>query len=155
MSLHAVTDAASVPLAWRLYLPKDWADPQEPRRAKTGVPDQVDHREKWRPALDMADETRSWGLADQVVAADAGYGQFHGLRHGLAERGLDYVVAVRGDLNAHPGGAVPQAPERSGPGPRLPCYRTPARSLKDLALGQGARRVASVHVAAGLVSCRV
>ncbi|WAE75728.1 transposase [Streptomonospora nanhaiensis] len=137
MSLHAVTDAASVPLAWRLYLPKDWADPQEPRRAKTGVPDQVDHREKWRLALDMVDETRSWGLADQVVVADAGYGQIHGLRHGLAERGLDYVVAVRGDLNSHPGGAVPQAPERSGPGPRLPRYRTPARSLKDLALEQG------------------
>ncbi|WP_433698589.1 IS701 family transposase [Nocardiopsis sp. CA-288880] len=137
VSLHAVTDAASVPLNWRLYLPQDWADAADERRVKTGVPDRVGHREKWRLALDMVDEARSWGLADRVVVADAGYGQIHGLRHGLAERGLDYVVAVRGDLNAHPGGAVPRAPDRSGPGPRLPRYRTPARSLKDLALEQG------------------
>lgn len=139
VSLHAVTDTASVPLNWRLYLPKEWADSADERRAKTGVPEWVGHREKWRLALDMVDQARSWGLEDQVVVADAGYGQIHGFRQGLAERGLDYVVAVRGDLNAHPGGAVP---ERSGAGPRLPRYRTPARSLKDLALerGRGALR---------------
>lgn len=139
VSLHTVCDTASVPLNWRLYLPKDWADPSDPRRAKTGVPDQVGHREKWRLALDMVDQARTWGLGDRVVVADAGYGQIHGFRHGLAERGLDYVVAVRGDLNVHPGEAAPEVPDRgSGTGrPPLPRYRTPARSLKDLALEQG------------------
>ncbi|MEE2042340.1 IS701 family transposase, partial [Nocardiopsis tropica] len=139
VSLHAVTDAASVPLDWRLYLPKEWAEADDERRAKTGVPEQVGHRHKWRLALDMVDEARSWGLADQVVVADAGYGQIHGFRRGLAERGLDYVVAVPGGLNAHPGGAVPEVPEQeAGTGrPPLPRYRTPARSLKDLALEQG------------------
>lgn len=137
LSLHAVTDTASVPLTWRLYLPKEWADPDDPRRTKTGVPDQVGDREKWRLALDMVDQARSWGLQDRLVVADAGYGQTHGFRDGLARRGLDYVVAVRGDLNAHPGRAVPEAGERSGPGPRLPRYRVPARSLKELALGRG------------------
>ncbi|WP_272980402.1 transposase, partial [Nocardiopsis kunsanensis] len=39
VSLHAVTDTASVPLAWRLYLPKQWADPADERRARTGVPE--------------------------------------------------------------------------------------------------------------------
>ncbi|WP_285735195.1 transposase, partial [Nocardiopsis sp. ATB16-24] len=120
-------------------MPKDWADPTDPRRAKTGVPEQVGHREKWRLALDMIDEARSWGLAEKVVVADAGHGQVHGFRQGLAERGLDYVVAVRGDLNAHPGGAVPEVPEReAGTGrPALPRYRTPDRSLKELVLQQG------------------
>nr|WP_026116163.1 IS701 family transposase [Nocardiopsis kunsanensis] len=139
VSLHAVTDTASVPLAWRLYLPKQWADPADERRARTGVPEHVGHREKWRLALDMVDEARSWGLAEKMVVADAGYGQNHGFRDGLTQRGLDYVVAVRGDLNAHPGQAAPVAPEHTrGVGsPPLPRYRTPARSLKDLALEQG------------------
>ncbi|MBB5490995.1 IS701 family transposase [Nocardiopsis metallicus] len=139
VSLHAVTDAASVPLDWRLFLPKEWADPADARRAKTGIPDGVGHREKWRLALDMIDQARSWGLQDQVVVADAGYGQNHAFREGLAERGLDYVVAVREDVNAHPGQAVPHLPERrKGRGcPPQPRYRTPARSLKELALEQG------------------
>ena len=138
VSLHAATDQASVPLDWRLYLPKEWSDPADARRAKTGVPEQVGHREKWRLALDMLDQARTWGLADRVVVADAGYGQNHHFRDGLTERGLDYVVAVRGDLNAHPGDAVPRTGERGrrGPAPQ-PRYRDPARSLKDLALEQG------------------
>lgn len=46
--------------------------------------------------MDLIDQARFCGLADQVVVADAGYGQVHGFRDGLTERGLDYVVAVRG-----------------------------------------------------------
>ncbi|MEV2275049.1 transposase [Nocardiopsis sp. NPDC049922] len=145
--LHAVTDTASVPLSWRLYLPKEWAEADDPRRTKTGVPQQVGHRARWRLALDMVDQARSWGLEEKVVVADAGYGQIHGFRHGLTRRGLDYVVAVRGDLNAHPGGAVPDVPEQEPDTgrPALPRYRTPAGSLKDLALDQG--RTALRHLA--------
>ncbi|MEU2393936.1 transposase [Streptomyces sp. NPDC007369] len=51
--------------------------------------------------------------------ADAGYGQMHAFRAALADRGVDYVVAVRGDTSAHPGDAVPTAPKREGRmGPR-------------------------------------
>lgn len=139
VSLHAVTDAASVPLDWRLYLPASWADPGDERRAKTGVPAHVGHREKWRLALDLIDEARSWGLVEKVAVADCGYGQIHPFREGLAERGLDYVVAVRGDLSAVSGAAVPEAPRRRrGAGaPCLPRYREAARSLKDLVMERG------------------
>ncbi len=141
VSVHAVTDAASVPLNWRLFLPKEWGDRADERRVKAGVPKETGHREKWLLALDAVDEALGWGLAGRVVVADAGYGQNHGFRAGLAERGLDYVVAVRGDLNAHAGEAVPTAPERRGRmgAPRLPRYRDPARSLKDLVMAAGRR----------------
>lgn len=46
VSLHAVTDAASVPVTWRLFLPAEWADPFDGRRSKAGVPENVGHREK-------------------------------------------------------------------------------------------------------------
>lgn len=46
---------------------------------------------------------------------------------------------MRGDVSVHLGGAVPVAPEHiPGVGsPPLPHYRTPARSLQELALEQG------------------
>ncbi|WP_159943358.1 MULTISPECIES: IS701 family transposase [unclassified Nocardiopsis] len=139
VSLHAVIDAASMPLTWRLYPPKEWADPDDPCRAESGMPERIGHREKWRLALDMIDQVRSWHLRDRVVVANAGYGQIHGFRDALAERGVDYVIAVRGGLNAHPGHAVPEAPERVGGAvrPAQPRYRTLARSLKDLVLERG------------------
>ncbi|WP_079023637.1 IS701 family transposase [Streptomyces odonnellii] len=143
VSLHAVTDAASVPLDWRLFLPAEWADPADERRARAGVPPEVGHREKWRLALDAIDEALGWGLDGRTVVADAGYGQMHAFRAGLAERGLDYVTAVRPDTSAHPGDAVPTIPERQGRmgAPRLPRYRDPARSLKDLVMAAGRRQL--------------
>ncbi|WP_369359678.1 transposase [Streptomyces sp. cg2] len=62
-------------------------------------------------------------------------------RDGLADRGLDCVVAVCGDTSVHPG--VPCRPPRRGRmgAPRLPCYRDPARSLQDLVATAGRRRL--------------
>ncbi|PNG16220.1 IS701 family transposase [Streptomyces cahuitamycinicus] len=140
VSVHAVSDTASVPLRWRLFLPKEWEQDSE-RRGACGVPDEVGHREKWRLALDALDEAAGWGLTPPVVVADAGYGQSHPFRVGLRERGLDYITAVRGDTSAHPGDAVPSTPERAGRigAHRLPRYREAARPVKDLVMAAGRR----------------
>ncbi|OEJ56477.1 hypothetical protein BGM19_38055 [Streptomyces agglomeratus] len=137
VSLHAASDTASVPISWRLFLPAEWQD-DTARRAKAGVPEEVGHREKWRLALDLIDEAIGWGLEPKVIVADAGYGQNNAFRQALADRGLDFVVAVRADESAHPADAVPTAPAWSGTG-RKPAvrYRTKASSLKDLATGTG------------------
>jgi SRSO17 transposase len=137
VSLHAASDTASVPISWRLFLPQEWQD-DKGRRAKAGVPADTGHREKWRLALDLIDEAVSWGLVPQVILADAGYGQNNAFRQGLAERGLDFVVAVRADESAHPDDAVPTAPAWSGTG-RKPAarYPTKASSLKYLAAETG------------------
>jgi SRSO17 transposase len=138
VSLHAVSDTASVPISWRLFLPAGW-DGDAARRRKTGVPDEVGHREKWRLALDLIDEAIGWGLEPKVIVADAGYGQITAFRQGLADRGLDFVLAVRSDESARPGDAVPTAPAWSGTG-RKPAsrYRDPVSSMRDLA-GSGGR----------------
>ncbi|MBC6463880.1 transposase, partial [Actinomadura sp. HBU206391] len=54
VSVHAVTDACSAPLDWRLFLPERWddalaADPAEAkrvaaRRVRAGIPDEQRHR---------------------------------------------------------------------------------------------------------------
>lgn len=108
---------------WRLLVPAEWQDDTE-RRIKAGLPEEVGHREKWRLALDLTDEAVAWGLEPMVIVADAGYGQITAFRHGLAERGLDYVVAVRSDESAHPQAAAPSASPWSGNG-HHPATATP------------------------------
>lgn len=137
VSVHAVTDAASCPLQWRLFVPEEWADDVE-RRKKTGIPKEVGHREKWRLALDTIDELGGWGLVPPVVVADAGYGQNADFRDGLSRRGIKYVVAIRSDVTVHPHDARPTAPAWSGNGRRpQPRYRDKPSSVATLTAGHG------------------
>ncbi|MFH8993241.1 IS701 family transposase, partial [Streptomyces sp. NPDC017940] len=134
VSVHAANDTASCPLQWRLFLPKEWAS-DAGRRARTRIPPEVTHREKWRLALDMLDTLAGWGMTPPAVVADAAYGTNAHLRTALSDRGLAYVLAIRTDVVAHPLDAKPVAPARNGPvgcWPQ-PRYRDPAPSVADLA----------------------
>ena len=55
VSVSAVTEQASCPLDWRLFLPESW-DQDLQRRAACHVPARVRHRPKWQLVLDMLDE---------------------------------------------------------------------------------------------------
>src|SRR4051794_22047368 len=65
VSISAVTDTASCPLDWRLFLPARWDDAAaaseeaaaaaRDRRERAGIPAEARHREKWRLALEMID----------------------------------------------------------------------------------------------------
>ncbi len=93
VSLHHATATASLPVDWALFLPEEWT--QDPDRcAAAGVPGPVHHQPKWRLALDLIDHARTWGLADQRVIADAGYGTIAEFRAGLRARRLPYAVGV-------------------------------------------------------------
>ncbi|WP_217140784.1 IS701 family transposase [Streptomyces sp. AC627_RSS907] len=136
MSVHAVSDTASCPLQWRLFVPEEWARDVE-RRKKTGMPPQVGHREKWRLALDTLDELAGWGMVPPAVVADAGYGQNADFRAGLDSRGIGYVVAARSDVTVHPHDARPTMQAWSGHGRKpQPRYRDKASSVAALAAGQ-------------------
>ena len=138
VSVNAVTDRASCPLDWRLFLPEEWDDDVE-RRSKAKIPDEVRHREKWRLALDTIDELLAWGLEPKVVQADGGYGDITAFRVGLEERELEYVVQVKGATSAHPADAAPVTPAYQGRGrPPKPRYPDKPTSLRALALAAGA-----------------
>jgi len=155
VSVHAVTDAASCPLNWRLFLPASWDDtaaatPEAAaaiaaRRARAGIPAGVRHHPKWRLALEMLDELAGWRLAPAAVVADAGYGNNADFRAGITARGSRYMVAVDGDLTAHAAEAVPQLRPYSGRGRRpRPRYRTTPVGLRAHAFAAG--RNAAVQV---------
>lgn len=150
VSVSMVTDTASCPVDWRLFMPQSW-DPASPnaaedvhdRRRKAGIGPDIGHREKWRLALDMIDELIGWGHQSPLVVADSGYGDNAQFRHELAERGLSYVVQVSSDLNAYPVEAIRTTIPRSWTGrPPQPRYRDPVSTLAKLvtAAGAGAAR---------------
>jgi SRSO17 transposase len=147
VSLHAVTDACSAALNWRLFLPESWDDDCATgaeaerialRRARCAIPAEEGHRPKWRQALEMIDELAAWGHTPPVLVGDAGYGDNAGFRCELADRGLSYVMAVKASTTAHPGDAVPVTAVYSGRGRRpVPRYPDPPSALRELALGAG------------------
>lgn len=87
VSVHHVGEQGSAPLGWRLYLPESWAN-DAARRKEAGIPEEVVFRKKWELALEIIDQIRAWGIADQVVLADAGYGDATEFREELERREL-------------------------------------------------------------------
>jgi SRSO17 transposase len=137
VSVNAVTDRASCPLDWRLYLPEEW-DADDERRQKAKLPAEVRHRPKWRLALDIIDELLAWGLEPRPVSADGGYGDITAFRVGLEERQLEYVVQVKSTTSAHPAQATPVIRAYQGRGrPPKARYPDPAYNLRDLVLAAG------------------
>ena len=93
VSLSLANAGASFPIAYRLYLPKDWAaDPA--RRKKAGVPEEVTFRTKPEIALDQIRAALEAGAPPGVVLMDAGYGADTSPRSALAGL-LAYVAGVQ------------------------------------------------------------
>ena len=137
VSVNAVTEQASCPLDWRLFLPESW-EGDTTRRAACHVPEGVRHRSKWQLALDMVEELDQWGLVPPVLVADAGYGEVGEFRQGLDDRQIPYVVQVKADTSAYPEQTHPTVAPYTGRGRRpRPRYRDKPASLKQLALAAG------------------
>jgi SRSO17 transposase len=94
VSLHYANEHFSVPLAWRLYLPREWMNDAE-RRKKAGIPNEIVYESKWKIALTLLDEARRADAPDRTVVADSFYGSTTEFREALETRGLSYIVGVR------------------------------------------------------------
>ena len=77
---------ASLPIAFELYLPEDWAgDPA--RRAKAGVPRTSRFRTKPQIALEQIRRALADGVPPGVILGDAGYGIDTDFRTALSRAG--------------------------------------------------------------------
>src|ERR1700674_2259023 len=70
VSLSIANHAASLPVAYRLYLPKDWAADDE-RRSKVGVPEEIVFKTKPEIALELMRWACEAGLAGDMALVDA------------------------------------------------------------------------------------
>lgn len=139
VSVNAVTEGASCPLDWRLFVPERWdEDAMAARRAACQLPEGVHHRPKWQLVLDMLDELAGWELGPPVLLADCGYGEVGEFRGGLDLRAIPYVVQVRADTSAYPEQVRPTVAPSTGRGRRpRPRYHHQPSSLARLALAAG------------------
>jgi SRSO17 transposase len=94
VSLSVANAAASLPIAYRLYLPKDWAT-DHARRKKVGVPEEVTFKTKPEIALDQIRAALEAGVPPGVVLMDAGYGADTSLRSAITALGLAYVAGIQ------------------------------------------------------------
>jgi SRSO17 transposase len=122
VSLSVATHQGSLPVAYRLYLPKDWAD-DPVRRAIAGVPDDVCFQTKPEIALRQLRHVLADGVAPAPVLMDPAYGNDGKLRAGISGLRLTYVAGILPTTVVwRPGeAALPPAPRtgRGRPGTRL------------------------------------
>jgi SRSO17 transposase len=139
VSVDAVTEPASCPLSWRLFVPERWDEPtMAARRAACQLPEGVHHRPKWQLVLDMLDELGGWELVPPVLLADSGYGEVGEFRGGLDAREIPYVVEVRAETSAYLEQVRPRVASHKGRGRRpRPRYRDRPSSLAELATSAG------------------
>src|SRR6201993_4373862 len=98
------------PIAYRLYLPREWAEGTA-RRKKAHVPKAITFKTKPQIALEQIRAAWAAGVPGGAVLFDASYGSNSRLRSGVSELGLSYVAAIVATVKVV---AVPKrgAPER-------------------------------------------
>lgn len=127
VSLSVGNAAASVPVAYRLYLPEEWANDPE-RRERAGVPEEIRFQPKWEIALEQIDTAIAMGVPRAPVVGDAGYGNVTDFRQGLTDRHLVYAVGIDKTTTVWPPGTgpLPPLPSTGRRGPRAKRLRRTA-----------------------------
>jgi SRSO17 transposase len=132
VSLSIGNHHASLPVAYRLYLPKDWAE-DGARRGKAGVPQDIRFKTKPEIALDQLQWACEAGIPRGVALMDPAYGNDAALRTGMTALDLIYVAGIQSNTLVWARGSKPQAPLRR---PRQGRGRNPGLiSVKEVALG--------------------
>jgi len=149
VSLSIANEHASLPVAYRLYLPQEWTNDGE-RLRKAGVPADVEFKTKHEIALEQLRWACAAGLPRGVGLLDAGYGNNSNLRADITALGLTYVAGILSNTTVWTDGTGPLPPKTwSGRG------RPPKRlrrddkhwpvSVKELALGLPKRAWRSIE----------
>jgi SRSO17 transposase len=101
VTLSIANHHASLPIAYRLYLPREWADDRA-RRKKAHVPGAIRFKTKPQIALEQIRAALKAGVAPGVVLMDAGYGNGSILRQAITGLGLSYVAAIQTTTKVRP-----------------------------------------------------
>jgi SRSO17 transposase len=138
VSLSIANHHASLPVAYQMYLPKEWVKDRK-RRNKAGVPKEIKFKTKPEIALEQLRWACEVGLPRGVILLDAGYGASTDLRTGISALGLTYVAGIMPNTTVWPGDTGPLPPKKwSGRGKPPKRLRRNSKhqpiSVKELAL---------------------
>jgi SRSO17 transposase len=123
VSLSLATVAGSVPLDYRLYLPKQWAE-DKARCKRAGVPKQIGFATKGEIAWAQIEAALAAGIPQGTVLMDAGYGDEAAVRDRLRASGMPYAVGIR------PATAVWCDPYQPAPTPIQPVRGRPRTRVR-------------------------
>ncbi len=142
VSVSLATEQASVPAAYRLYLPEAWANDRE-RREQAGVPAEIRFQTKPEIALEQICSLVAEEVPRGVILADAAYGNDSDFREGLEALDLSYAVGIQSSTTLWPPEMKPLPPRpkgKMGCSPRLLRHDKQHQppSAKELALCLGA-----------------
>jgi SRSO17 transposase len=101
VTLSIANHHASLPIAYRLYLPRVWTD-DKARRKKAHVPPSIRFKTKPQIALEQIRAALKAGVAPGVVLMDASYGNNGPLRQAITRLGLTYVAAIQTTTKVRP-----------------------------------------------------
>jgi SRSO17 transposase len=143
VSLSVATCVASLPVAYRLYLPEIWANDSQLRQ-QAKIPNAIVFQTKLEIALGQIRQAIADGIPRGTVLADPAYGNDTGFRQAVAKLELNYVLGIQSTTTVWPPGTQPlPAPEYSGRGRPANRVRRDAEhapvSAKQLALSLPAR----------------
>jgi SRSO17 transposase len=120
VSLHAVSEHATLPLGWALYLPEDWCD-DPVRRRKAKIPNQVAFQRKPELGVALIEHAIAFEIDRAPVLGDAAYGDNTRLRSALHAQGIDYVLSIKAETTIFQASTVFAVPRRAagskGPAP--------------------------------------
>ncbi len=138
VSISLSCNQGSLPVAWQLYLPEDWAGDAQ-RRTKAGVPEEVRFATKTQIALQQLRTLLDEGAPPHCVLADAGYGVDNTFRQALSDMGLLYAVGITSAVVVWPPGVelLPPKPYSGMGRPPMVSRRTATlqpMSVKALAM---------------------
>ncbi len=101
VTLSIANHHASLPIAYQLYLPREWAD-DKARRKKAHVPAAIRFKTKPQIALEQIRAALKAGVPPGVVLMDAGYGNNSILRQAITGLGLSYMAAIQTTTKVRP-----------------------------------------------------
>jgi SRSO17 transposase len=133
VTLSLANHDASLPVAYRLYLPKTWTE-DDTRRRKAGVPEEIVFKTKPEIALEQIRWAAEIGLpGGDMVLLDAGYGHDAKLRRGITELKRTYVAGIQ------PQTLVWAPGKQRGHPPKKGRRDVDAISAKEIAIGLPAK----------------
>jgi SRSO17 transposase len=148
VSLSLATREGSLPLDYRLYLPREWTEDNR-RMERAGVPSEIGFATKGELAWMQIEAALAAGIPRGTVLMDAGYGDEAAMRDRLSAEGLPYAVGIRPQTavwwDEHQPAPAPAPLSRGRP--RTLVRRDPAHppiSVLDLAQSLPASRYRSI-----------
>lgn len=150
--LSVANEHASLPVAYRLYLPQDWAE-DPARRGKAGVPDEIRFETDAAIALGQVRQALAERVPVGIVLGSARFGSDAGFRAAMSDLGLLYALGIQPSTSLQPSGAAPRERGCGPPTAEALALELPMQEWRSVAWHEKGRTALSSRFAAARVRC--